>query len=255
MGTIAVRNRGGNEMVRADGCEALRGRSSGIGTGAAGAGARYGAGAANWGSRHVGRVGSRRADRISSRGKGDCVGSRGRMTGSTGFPGTDTGMLRQGPAVLQTGRMKTNNTPENTPGKTPDTTPDKKPRRTPKRRTGGQPGNTNARKHGFYSTYLTPKERRKLKEASRLEGLENELSIMRYKVNRMTEDPNVSALQFGRAVDMLARVAKVQRKYFAPTEDDRIAIMAGLVNSFGAAIGLGKFVDGVAGDDGGAGDG
>ena len=183
------------------------------------------------------------------------------MAGSTRFLGTDTGMLREGQAVLQTGRMETNNTPDNTPDKTPDKTPDntpdrtpdKTPRRTPKRRSGGQPGNANARKHGFYSSFLLPKERRKLKEASRIEGLDNELSILRYKLGRMLEDPNATAIQLGRAADVIARVTKVQRKYFGPTEDDRMATFAGLVNSFGAAIGLGEFVDGKS--EGGAAEG
>ena len=166
-------------------------------------------------------------------------------------------MLRQGPAVLQTGRMETNNTPDNmpdnTPDKTPDTMPDKTPRRTPKRRSGGQPGNTNARKHGFYSSFLLPKERRKLKEASRIEGLDNELSILRYKLGRMAEDPNATAIQLGRAADVIARLAKVQRKYFGPTEDDLAGRLAGMVNSFGAALGLGEFADGKSEGDGGAG--
>ncbi|MCY4625490.1 MAG: hypothetical protein OXC99_10895 [Chloroflexi bacterium] len=150
--------------------------------------------------------------------------------------------------------METNNTPDNTPDKTPDNTlgrtPDKSPRRTPKRRSGGQPGNANARKHGFYSSFLLPKERRKLKEASRIEGLDNELSILRYKLGRMLEDPNATAIQLGRAADVIARVTKVQRKYFGPTEDDLAGRLAGMVNSFGAAFGLGKFVDGASEGDG-----
>ena len=60
-----------------------------------------------------------------------------------------------------------------------------------KRKSGAQPGNQNSRKHGFYSSFVTPAERRKLKEASGLLGLKHELDFLRVKLGTMMSNPDV----------------------------------------------------------------
>ena len=57
--------------------------------------------------------------------------------------------------------------------------PAKKPRRKP----GGQPGNLNALKHGFYSRNFQPDEREDL-EASLAEGISSEIKMMRIVIRR-----------------------------------------------------------------------
>ena len=51
-----------------------------------------------------------------------------------------------------------------------------------KRQRGGQPGNQNARKHGFYSTNLTPQEICEFWNTVNLEGLKPELAVLRMKL-------------------------------------------------------------------------
>ena len=51
-----------------------------------------------------------------------------------------------------------------------------------KRKSGGQPGNQNARKHGFYSRVLTPEQQHVLALASKVHGLDGEIAIMRLKI-------------------------------------------------------------------------
>ena len=53
-----------------------------------------------------------------------------------------------------------------------------------KRRRGGQPGNTNALKHGFYSRRFTAGEREDL-EARLSEGVSDEIVMLRVIVRRM----------------------------------------------------------------------
>jgi hypothetical protein len=50
-----------------------------------------------------------------------------------------------------------------------------------KRKSGGQPGNRNARKHGFYSQVLSPEEKRELSVAGGVDGLDQEIAILRIK--------------------------------------------------------------------------
>ncbi len=53
---------------------------------------------------------------------------------------------------------------------------------THKRKPGGQPGNQNARKHGFYSTALTPAQQVMLAPAKELSGLDEEIAVARLKL-------------------------------------------------------------------------
>lgn len=53
------------------------------------------------------------------------------------------------------------------------------------RKTGGQPGNQNARKHGFYSKVLTHNEKCKLKYASGVDGLDQEIAVLRIKFSSL----------------------------------------------------------------------
>ena len=60
-----------------------------------------------------------------------------------------------------------------------------------KRRRGGQPGNRNALKHGFYSRYLSHEEILSLQEAESLQGLDSEIPILRLKFGQLLDrDPD-----------------------------------------------------------------
>ncbi len=66
-----------------------------------------------------------------------------------------------------------------------------------KRKPGGQPGNQNARKHGFYSNALTPELQELMLPAKQLEGVDLELALARAKVKSIVaNDPNNYAVLF-----------------------------------------------------------
>jgi len=67
-----------------------------------------------------------------------------------------------------------------------------------KRHRGGQPGNQNARKHGFYSELLTPGQERALGAFGR-DGLDREIALLRIKIQSLlANDPdNVGVLATG----------------------------------------------------------
>jgi hypothetical protein len=59
-----------------------------------------------------------------------------------------------------------------------------------KRKRGGQEGNLNARKHGFYSAALSPVETRELWAITNQEGVDPELALIRVKLQSSLErDP------------------------------------------------------------------
>jgi hypothetical protein len=59
-----------------------------------------------------------------------------------------------------------------------------------KRRRGGQKGNGNARKHGFYSATLSPAQTRQLWNITNLEGVDPEIALIRVKLqSSLQHDP------------------------------------------------------------------
>jgi len=59
-----------------------------------------------------------------------------------------------------------------------------------RRKIGGQPGNQNARKHGFYSKVLDEAEQLDLELATGVEGINDEIALLRVKIKSLLErDP------------------------------------------------------------------
>jgi len=59
-----------------------------------------------------------------------------------------------------------------------------------KSKRGGQKGNRNARKHGFYSGTLSPAQRRQLWNITNLEGVDPEIAFIRVKLqSSLQHDP------------------------------------------------------------------
>ena len=83
----------------------------------------------------------------------------------------------------------------------------------PKLKSGGQPGNQNARKHGFYSKHFTPDQLKQLEDADDLRDLGPEIALLRVKLNALLDDPEVSTELLLRAVNSLARLMAIQRRY------------------------------------------
>jgi hypothetical protein len=76
------------------------------------------------------------------------------------------------------------------------------------RKIGGQPANQNARKHGFYSKVLSSDEKRELKYASGIDGLDEEIAIMRVKFRRLLQEDGNQAL-LNQTVESIARLCNI----------------------------------------------
>ncbi len=88
-----------------------------------------------------------------------------------------------------------------------------------KRKRGAPKGNQNARKHGFYSKVLDEAERLDLELASGVNGIDDEIALLRVKIKSILEhDPeNVKLImQVTSALERLIRtrykITKEQRK-------------------------------------------
>ena len=77
-----------------------------------------------------------------------------------------------------------------------------------KRRMGGQPGNQNARKHGFYAKVLDEAEQFDLELATGVEGIDDEIALLRVKIKSLLErDPENIKLMM-QATNTLAGLVK-----------------------------------------------
>ena len=78
------------------------------------------------------------------------------------------------------------------------------------RKRGGQPDNQNARKHGFYSKVLDEAEQLDFELASGVEGVDDEIALLRVKIKSVLEtDPgNVKLIM--QATNTLAKLVKTR---------------------------------------------
>jgi hypothetical protein len=110
------------------------------------------------------------------------------------------------------------------------------------RREGGQPGNQNARVHGFYSKYAAPDRQAKMNEAALLEGLTAEIVVLRSKIELLEElDPNNVKL-CNELIRGLSLVMVRQKYTAAPALIAKVRKLAGCLesaaNTVGSAVGV-----------------
>jgi len=84
---------------------------------------------------------------------------------------------------------------------------------------GAQPKNQNARKHGFYSRAVTEAEKLQLDEASSVEGLDQEIALLRVRLRDLVvNNPDRIDLQF-EAANTIARL--IRTRYQTTIEQKR----------------------------------
>jgi len=82
-----------------------------------------------------------------------------------------------------------------------------------KRKRGGQPGNQNARKHGFYAVSLDEQGRSDLKKASSLEGIDEEVSLLRSLIAKASRSGDYRAIgPLLKALSVLEKLQDIQIK-------------------------------------------
>ena len=79
-----------------------------------------------------------------------------------------------------------------------------------KRRRGGQPDNQNARKHGFYSKVLDEAERLDFELASGVEGIDDEIALLRVKIKSLLENDPENIKLIMQATNTLAGLVKTR---------------------------------------------
>ena len=87
------------------------------------------------------------------------------------------------------------------------------------RKRGAPKGNQNARKHGFYSKVLDEAEQLDFEQASSVEGIDNEIALLRVQIKSLLErDPeNIKLIM--QATNTLARL--VTTRYRVSKEDKK----------------------------------
>lgn len=106
-----------------------------------------------------------------------------------------------------------------------------------KRSRGAQPGNRNALKHGFYAKTLTEAEQVDLQIAADIEGLDDEIALLRVKIKHALErDPdNLDIL-----LDASATLARLVKLRYGLTSREGTSIQDNIVKVLkelgGAAI-------------------
>ena len=88
-----------------------------------------------------------------------------------------------------------------------------------KLRRGAPYGNQNARKHGFYSRALNKLDRRDLKHAASIEGVDEEIALLRLKLKSvLTHDPeNIRLVE--QALLSLNRLLRTKNKLALVNKD------------------------------------
>mgnify|MGYP003392580948 CR=1 FL=1 len=80
-----------------------------------------------------------------------------------------------------------------------------------KKPSGGQTGNQNARTHGFYSKAVKPEDRKKLRVAADMKGLDQEIALLRSKISNFSEDPEYYRLILP-GIALLSRLLLARQK-------------------------------------------
>jgi hypothetical protein len=105
-----------------------------------------------------------------------------------------------------------------------------------KRKRGGQPGNGNALRHGFYSRRFTRQEVEDLENALR-EGLQDEITLLRVQIRRLAdvsgeETDQKGAIQTLTAIGLgctrLARMVRAQRALGGGASSDAMSLSEAL---------------------------
>ena len=92
---------------------------------------------------------------------------------------------------------------------------------------GAQQGNQNAKKHGFYSKALDESEKLELEEARGLDGLDEEIAVLRIKLRSVIEnDPQNVEL----ALEAANTIARLVRTRYNITKEQKRSLKDAITN-------------------------
>ncbi len=108
------------------------------------------------------------------------------------------------------------------------------------------PEETTQRTKGFYVGALTEEQRRLLARARRVEGIDEEIAVLRTRIYTALEDYFDDFKKLLPPIAALARLVALRYR-ISPESKERLADnLAGVLTSIGAAMGLEEFDDNAA---------
>jgi hypothetical protein len=108
-----------------------------------------------------------------------------------------------------------------------------------RKKLGGAPkGNQNARKHGFYSRVLSEDQKAQLIEAHQVEGIDEEITVMRVKLlSLMSEHPDRLDLQ-ATAANAIARLVTTRHNIAKNSKKGLKEAITKVFDEIGTPVGI-----------------
>lgn len=102
-------------------------------------------------------------------------------------------------------------------------------------------GKETRRRKGFYEAALTEAERMRLPKAREVEGLDEEIAMLRVRLYTALEARPVQLKLLTQGIGMLLRMAALRYRMSDEAKEDLEASIEGVLNSVGRSLGLGEF--------------
>jgi len=107
------------------------------------------------------------------------------------------------------------------------------------RKKGAQKGNQNALKHGFYSRALSEAEKLDLEEASYVEGIDQEIAILRVKLRELIQDEPDRIDLHMEAANTIARMVKTRYQISKEQKKSLKEAIAKVLTEVAGPLGIG----------------
>lgn len=109
----------------------------------------------------------------------------------------------------------------------------------PKKKKGAQPGNKNALKHGFYSQVLDEAERLELEVARDIEGIDDEIALLRVKIHTLVQKDPENIRLIMDATNTLARLLRTKYGLDKTQGKSVKEAIAGVIKDLALPLGIG----------------
>ena len=107
-----------------------------------------------------------------------------------------------------------------------------------KRKRGAPRGNQNARKHGFYSRVVDETEKRQLRQAASVKGIDDEIDLLRVKLKSVVARDPENVRLISQAVVSLARLLRTRHFLGYNKEDSLKQAMENVIRDIVLSLGV-----------------